>query len=65
MGIEPALLGPVCLFLGALVGGSASLLGVIYTQRIQGRVQRVASEIAKRETVYADFVIIPLATKTH
>jgi hypothetical protein len=58
MPIEPALLGPVCLFLGALVGGSASLLGVIYTQRIQGRVQRVASEIAKRETVHADFVMI-------
>ena len=57
MHIEPALLGPVCLFLGALVGGSASLLGVIYAQRFQGRVQRVASEIAKRETVYADFVM--------
>jgi hypothetical protein len=45
------------LFLGALVGGSASLFGVIYAQRFQGRVQRVASEIAKRETVYADFVM--------
>ena len=57
MHIEAALLGPVCLFLGALVGGSASLFGVIYAQRFQGRVQRVASEIAKRETVYADFVM--------
>jgi len=57
MPFEPALLGPVCLFLGALVGGSASLLGVIYAQRCQGRLQRVASEIAKRETVYADFVM--------
>ena len=56
MHIEPALRA-VCLFLGALVGGSASLLGVIYSQRFQGRVQRVASEIAKRETVYADFVM--------
>jgi hypothetical protein len=45
------------LFLGALVGGSASLFGVIYAQRFQGRVQRVAYEIAKRETVYADFVM--------
>src|SRR5690348_75947 len=57
MHIEPALLGPVCLFLGALVGGSASLLGAVYSQRSQGRIQRVASEIAKRETVYADFVM--------
>ena len=57
MHIDPALLGPVCLFLGALVGGSASLLGVIYAQRCQSRLQRVASEITKRETVYADFVM--------
>ena len=57
MSVNPALLGLVCLFLGALVGGGASLLGVIYAQRFQGRVQRVASEIAKRETVYADFVM--------
>src|SRR6201993_5429032 len=58
MPFEPALLGPVCLFLGAaLVGGSASLLGVIYAQRCQDRLQRVASEIAKREAVYAEFVM--------
>ena len=57
MHIEPALVGPVSVFLGALVGGGALLLGAIYTQRSQDRVQRVASEIAKRETVYADFVM--------
>ena len=57
MQIEPAVLGPVALFLGALVGGSASLLGTIYTRRSQDRVQRVASEITKRETVYADFLM--------
>ena len=57
MYIDPALLGPVCLLLGALVGGGASLFGAIYTQRSQDRLQRVASEIAKRETVYADFVM--------
>src|SRR5437588_12416327 len=57
MQIDPALVGPVCLFFGALVGGSASLFGAIYSQRSQGRIQRVASEIAKRETVYADFVM--------
>ena len=57
MAIDPALLTPVALLLGALVGGGASLLGAIYSQRSQDRVQRVASEIAKRETVYADFVM--------
>jgi hypothetical protein len=57
MYIDPVLLSPVSALLGALVGGGASLLGVIYTQHSQDRVQRVASEIAKRETVYADFVM--------
>jgi hypothetical protein len=57
MHIEPALLNLVSALLGTLVGGGASLLGVFYTQRSQDRLQRVASEIAKRETVYADFVM--------
>ena len=57
MAIDPTLLSPASALLGALVGGGASLLGAIYTQRSQDRVQRVASEIAKRETVYADFVM--------
>ena len=57
MSIDPGLLSSVSVLLGALVGGGASLLGTIYTQRSQDRVQRVASEIAKRETVYADFVM--------
>ena len=54
---DPALLSPVSALLGAVVGGGASLLGAVYTQRSRDRVQRVASEIAKRETVYADFVM--------
>ena len=57
MAVDPILLSSVSALLGALVGGGASLLGAVYTQRSQGRVQRVASEIAKRETVYADFVM--------
>ena len=57
MSIDPALLSPISALLGAVVGGGASLLGAIYTQRSQDRVRRVASEIAKRETVYADFVM--------
>ena len=43
--------------MGALIGGSTSLVAAIYTQRHQDRLQRVASEVAKRETVYADFVM--------
>jgi hypothetical protein len=57
MYIDPALLSPVSVLLGALVGGGASLLGTIYSQRYQDRIQRVRSEIAKRETVYADFIM--------
>jgi hypothetical protein len=57
MEINPALIGPVSMFLGALVGGGASLMAAIHTQRCQHRLQAVAGEVAKRETVYADFVM--------
>jgi hypothetical protein len=57
MHIDPALLSPISLFFGALLGGGASLVAAIYTQRCQDRLQRVANEVAKRETVYADFVM--------
>jgi hypothetical protein len=42
---------------GAMIGGGASLIGAIYTQRTQDRLQRAAGEIAKREAVYADFAM--------
>ncbi|WP_376094396.1 hypothetical protein ACE7GA_01035 [Roseomonas sp. CCTCC AB2023176] len=42
---------------GALIGGGASLAVAAYTQRNQERLQRIAHEIAKRETVYADFLM--------
>ena len=57
MHINPNLLGPVSALLGALIGGGTSLIAAIYTQRYQDRLQRVASEVAKRETVYADFIM--------
>jgi hypothetical protein len=57
MYIDPALLGPVSALMGALIGGSTSLVAAVYTQRHQDRLQRVASEVAKRETVYAEFVM--------
>ncbi len=55
--IDPAILSPVSVLLGALAGGGASLCAAIYTQHSQNRLQRVTSEIVKRETVYADFVM--------
>ena len=55
--IDPTLLGPVSALLGAIVGGGASLVAAIYTQRYQNRLQRVAYEVEKREAVYGDFVI--------
>jgi hypothetical protein len=57
MNIDPALLGPVSALFGALIGGGTSLVAAIYTQRHQDHLRRVASEVAKRETVYADFVM--------
>ncbi|MFZ0125816.1 MAG: hypothetical protein WAL48_16735, partial [Xanthobacteraceae bacterium] len=57
MHIDPTLVSPVSALLGALVGGATSLVAAIYTQRRQDRLQRVAGEVAKRETVYADFVM--------
>jgi hypothetical protein len=56
--VDPAaLFSPVSALLGALIGGGTSLVAAVYTQRHQDRLQRVASEVAKRETVYADFVM--------
>jgi hypothetical protein len=43
--------------LGALIGGSTSLAAAVYTQRSQDRLRRVANEITKRETIYADFLM--------
>ncbi len=44
--------------LGALIGGGASLWPPpSYTQRCQDRLQRIASEVTKREAAYADFVM--------
>ena len=57
MHVDPSFLSPLSALLGALAGGSASLAAAVYTQRVQNRLQRVAAEIARRESVYADFVM--------
>lgn len=54
MNIDFAVLTPAA----ALVGGGASLITAVYTQRTQQRLQRVTAEITRREAVYADFVMI-------
>jgi hypothetical protein len=57
MVIDPAFLSAISALVGALMGGSASLAAAIYTQRYQNRLQRIARETAKREQVYADFIM--------
>jgi len=56
MSIDLGILSPVSGLLGGLLGGGASLIAAIYKQRGKKRLQRLAGEVAKRETVYADFV---------
>ena len=48
---------PLTALLGALMGGFASLVAAIYTQRTQNRLRRAEAQITKRESVYADFVM--------
>jgi hypothetical protein len=57
MHIDPSLLSAISGLVGALIGGGTSLAAAMYTQRYQDRVQRVARETTKRETVYADFIM--------
>jgi hypothetical protein len=58
MNIDPALLSSVSALMGALIGGGTSMAAAVYTQHYQDRLQRVATEITKREGIYADFVMI-------
>jgi hypothetical protein len=55
--MDASLLGPISALVGALIGGGASLIVAVYTQRYQDRLQRIEHEVTKRETVYADFVM--------
>jgi hypothetical protein len=57
MQIDPVIVGPVSALLGAFIGGGTSLIAAFYSQRCQNRLQRIAHEITKRETVYAEFVM--------
>jgi hypothetical protein len=57
MYVDPPLVTSASALLGAMIGGGASLVGAIYTQRARDRLQRLTGEIAKREAVYAEFVM--------
>src|SRR4051812_7133983 len=57
MSIDPTLLSSGAALAGALIGGGASLAVAVYSQRYQDRLQRIAQETTKRETVYADFMM--------
>ncbi|HEX3348900.1 MAG TPA: hypothetical protein VHS58_12455 [Acetobacteraceae bacterium] len=57
MQIDPALVGPISALLGTLTGGATSTMAALYTHRYQNRLQLIANEVAKRETIYADFLM--------
>ncbi len=57
MHLDPPVLSAISALVGALIGGCASLIAAVYTQRNQDGLQRVAREATKRETVYADFIM--------
>ena len=55
--MDATLISAGAALVGALIGGGASLAVAAYTQRNQERLQRIAHEISKRETVYSDFMM--------
>jgi hypothetical protein len=57
MSVDLALLSPASAILAAFLIGSTSLIATIYMHRSQDRLQRIAAEANKRETVCADFVM--------
>lgn len=61
MAIDPAIISSMSALLGALAGGGASLAAAVYTQRFQDRLQRISQESAKRESVYAEFIMTATA----
>src|SRR5215831_4076099 len=54
--MDPAVLGALSAVLGSVVGGSASIATAWFTQNTQGRREAIRLEIAKRETLYAEFI---------
>jgi hypothetical protein len=56
---NPTLVGPIAAaLLGAPIEGGTSLLAAMYSQRCKDRLQRIACEIATRESIYADLALL-------
>jgi hypothetical protein len=55
--IDPALLSAIAALMGSLIGGVATLTASWLTQRLQLRIQATVHEAAKRENLYAEFII--------
>ncbi len=56
MAIEPAVISAIAAIAGTVVGGLASLMTSVFTQRYQDRLQRVSREVTKREALYSEFI---------
>ena len=57
MHVDAAIVNHIAPLLGAFAIGGATLGAAVYSHRCQSRLQRAVSERAKREEVYADFVM--------
>lgn len=54
--MDATIVSALAALMGSLVGGTASIATAWFTQRTQGRRERVSTEILKRETLYAEFI---------
>ncbi|MBE7157572.1 MAG: hypothetical protein INR62_03910 [Rhodospirillales bacterium] len=56
MTIDSSIVIAAAAVMGSLVGGLASLSSTWFTQHYQGRRDYLACQIARRESLYADFI---------
>ena len=55
--VDSAMISATAALIGSLIGGVASLTASWMTQRLQLRIQATIHEAAKRENLYAEFII--------
>ena len=55
--MEPAILSATSALIGSLIGGVSTFAASWLTQHRQLRIQLLLQEAAKRETLYAEFII--------
>jgi hypothetical protein len=55
--MDPAILSATSALIGSLIGGVSSFAASWLTQHRQLRIQLLLQEAAKRETLYAEFII--------